>query len=81
MRVPLPHGRILLASGSDDQTVRLWILATGQPIDPPLTGHTGSVVVVCAVPLPHGRILLASGSDDQTVRLWDRPPASPSTNP
>jgi WD40 repeat protein len=34
---------LLLAAGSDDQTVRVWDLATGKPAGPPLTGHTGRV--------------------------------------
>ena len=34
---------VLLAAGSDDQTVRLWDLATGELACPPLMGHTGRV--------------------------------------
>ena len=37
-----PDGKTL-ASGSDDDTVRLWDVATGRPIGQPLTGHTGAV--------------------------------------
>jgi WD40 repeat protein len=69
--VPLPDGRILLATGSADRTVRLWDPTTGTPVGDPLTGHTGGVRAVAAVPLPDGRTLLATGSDDRTVRLWD----------
>ena len=68
--VPLPDGRTLLATGSDDRTVRLWDPATGQPTSKPLTGHTGTVWAVAAVPLPDGRTLLATGSTDGTARLW-----------
>ncbi|KAI1828999.1 hypothetical protein CBS147337_10189 [Penicillium roqueforti] len=57
----------LLASGSYDQTVRLWDTAIGA-IQTTLIGHSGPVHSVAFS--PDGR-LLASGSDDQTVRLWD----------
>jgi WD40 repeat protein len=57
----------LLASGSDDKTVRLWDPATGALVQT-LGGHSNSVNAVAFS--PDGR-LLASGSDDKTVRLWD----------
>ena len=62
-------GRDLLATGSDDQTVRLWDPATGRQ-HAILEGHQGPVKAVCAVTVG-GRDLLASGGVDQTVRLWD----------
>jgi len=61
-----PVGRRLV-SGSDDNTLRLWE-ATGQPIGPPLQGHTNSVRSVAFS--PDGRRLV-SGSSDETLRLWD----------
>ena len=36
-------GQLLLASGSWDETVRLWDPATGTPVGDPLTGHTDGV--------------------------------------
>jgi WD40 repeat protein len=57
----------LLASGSTDNTVRLWDIYTKQCVAV-LEGHTNSVSSV--VFSPDGR-LLASASYDSTVRLWD----------
>jgi WD40 repeat protein len=62
-----PDGKIL-ASSSDDQTVRLWDVAKGSSLRAPLKGHEGDVSAV--VFSPDGKTL-ASASDDQTVRLWD----------
>jgi len=60
------HSR-LMASGSDDDTVRLWDPTTGT-CHATLEGHSGSVYAVAFS--PDGK-LLASGSYDNTVRLCD----------
>jgi WD40 repeat protein len=57
-----------LASGSWDDTIRLWDVNTGQTIGEPLQGHADWVRSVAFS--PDGQTL-ASGSYDETVRLWD----------
>ena len=57
----------MLASGSDDDTIRLWDVVTGRHIAT-LRGHGDDVDVVAFS--PDGGVL-ASGSDDNTIRLWD----------
>ncbi|MEU2346317.1 hypothetical protein ABZ745_31565 [Streptomyces sp. NPDC013082] len=64
-------GRTLLATGSTDDTVRIWDPDTGQQVGEPLTGHTNSVEAVAAFTTTDGRTLLATGSTDDTVRIWD----------
>ena len=58
----------LLASTSDDHTIRLWELAN--PIDDPiiLLGHEDTVR---SVAFSTDGSLLASASDDSTIRIWD----------
>ena len=60
----------LLATGSDDCTVRLWMLSsdnTSATCVATLAGHSGSVRSVAFHPTAS---LLATGSYDATVRLW-----------
>ncbi len=61
-----PDGK-LVASASDDKTVRLWDSSTGATLQT-LEGHSNSVNAV--VFSPDGK-LVASASHDNTVRLWD----------
>src|SRR5271166_4934539 len=61
-----PDGKTL-ASGSSDQTVKLWDLATGK-LFATLQGHTETVYSVAWS--PDGKTV-ASGSFDKTVKLWE----------
>ena len=61
-----PDGR-MLASASQDLTVRLWDTASGNEIRT-LTGHESAVLGVAFS--PDGRTL-ASASADRTAKLWD----------
>jgi WD40 repeat protein len=61
-----PDGKTLV-SGSEDQTMRLWDISSGQGLMT-LQGHTDGVR--SAAFSPDGKTL-ASGSSDQTVRLWE----------
>ncbi|MFG1949407.1 hypothetical protein [Nonomuraea sp. NPDC048826] len=60
--------RVLLATCSDDCTIRIWDPSTGQA-ERVLSGHTDRVHGICSFVFD-GQPLLASSSDDCTVRIW-----------
>ena len=61
-----PDGRYAL-SGSNDKTLKLWDVSSGQAVRT-FQGHTSAVYSVAFS--PDGRYAL-SGSSDQTFKLWD----------
>jgi len=61
-----PDGKYI-ASGKDEDTVKLWEVESGKEIRT-FTGHTSSVTSVSFS--PDGKYI-ASGSNDDTVKLWE----------
>jgi WD40 repeat protein len=61
-----PDGKVL-ASASEDQTIKLWDLTTAR-LQRTLSGHSGHVRSVAFS--PDGK-LLASAGHDRTVKLWE----------
>ena len=58
---------ILLASGGDDKTIRLWDIQTGGIIKT-FSSHTGAVY---SVSISANSTMIASGSKDRTFKLWN----------
>ena len=65
-----PDGRQIV-SASEDNTVRIWDVATGRQVGAPLKGHTSTVY--SASFSPDGKQIV-SASYDKTIRIWDFPP-------
>jgi ribosome assembly protein 4 len=62
-----------LATGSGDNTARIWDCDTGTPLHT-LKGHTGWVLCVVFSP---DNSMVATGSYDNTVRLWEAETGKP----
>jgi WD40 repeat protein len=57
----------ILASGSADETVRLWTLDSLKKIDT-LYGHEKEILSIAISP---DSKMLASGGNDKIIKLWD----------
>ncbi|WP_405180961.1 caspase family protein [Nocardia sp. NBC_01377] len=62
-------GRPVAVTASDDNSVRVWDLSTGQQ-RAHLTGHTSQVSAVACTEID-GRPVAVTASDDNSVRVWD----------
>lgn len=69
-----PNGNIL-ATGSGDNTIRLWNFCTGELLGP-LVGHLRDVN---SVAIGADSRTIASGSSDHTIRVWNLADRSVST--
>lgn len=64
--IAISHDSSIIASGSQDRTIRLWRASTGDCIHE-LKGHED--IITCIV-FSQDAAILASGSFDNTIRLW-----------
>jgi WD40 repeat protein len=75
LSVAFSHDSTYIASGSMDNTIRIWDARTGTAIGEPLEGHIGYVWSVAFSP---DSTRIFSGSQDGTIRVWQTPQNSPS---
>ncbi|KAJ7246869.1 WD40-repeat-containing domain protein [Mycena haematopus] len=68
--VAFSPNREQMASGSNDNTVRIWDFKSGALIVGPILGHTYPIPSRGLAFSPDGKTV-ASGSHDKTVRIWD----------
>ncbi|KAK2122159.1 hypothetical protein NOF04DRAFT_1337457 [Fusarium oxysporum II5] len=65
--VVFSHDSTMVASASEDKTVRIWDAKTGK-CERILEGHSD---IVYSVVFSHDSTMVASASEDKTVRIWD----------
>ena len=67
------RGQDHCCGGRIDGVVRLWDVATRQPVGDPLQRPHGPVLIVA---FSRDGTRIAAGDYDKTIRLWDAAPAS-----
>ena len=67
-----------IVSGSEDNTIRVWNVITGQLVAGPFHGHTGWISSVAYSP---DGIHVVSGSWDNTLRVWNTTTGQPVGSP
>jgi serine/threonine-protein kinase len=76
------HGdrTLMVTADSQSSVMRVWDLATGEPLPTTMSGHSASIgsLVVAAV---EGRDVVASLSYDKTIRRWDLDTGAPIGDP
>jgi WD40 repeat protein len=85
------NGRPVIVTGDSghgfraDGTVRVWDLATGEPVGEPIAGHTGQVMALACTVLNGRGVAIAGDSGpefgDGTVRVWDLATGQPVGEP
>ena len=73
-------GRSVVITGGVDRVIRLWDLATGEPMPTTLTGHTDSVTQLAVADVDDRKVLISGGADG-AVRRWDLATATPIGEP
>jgi WD40 repeat protein len=72
--------RPVAVTGDAEGTVRVWDLASQQPVGDPMTGHDGWVDTPALGELD-GRMIAVTGGEDGTVRVWDLASQQPVGDP
>ncbi len=67
LALALSPNRSLLASGSQDNTIKLWSYLTQSTASNTFMGHTSYVRAVCFL----SNQILASGSIDMSIKIWN----------
>ncbi|MFE7713006.1 hypothetical protein ACFU6I_46470 [Streptomyces sp. NPDC057486] len=68
---------VAVTAGGDDGAVRMWDLATGTPLGPPMTGHSERIHSVACTVLGGRPVAVTTGGGDGTMRVWDLATGTP----